>query len=143
MGYYFRRPSVDYGEFLNYFYANKDYASRWKKPGDEATTQIPSIPAQLPTALSRRDYSFYSNTSVLVERADHIRLQDIVLGYNLDKGKWSLLPCKKAHIYCNLSNVGILWRANKYNIDPDAVPSPLAVILPQPRRVTLGAQLDF
>jgi TonB-linked SusC/RagA family outer membrane protein len=143
MGYYFRRPSIDYGEFLNYWSANKDYAARWKKPGDEAITQVPSIPTQLPTAISKRDYSFYSNASVLVEKGDHIRLQDIVLGYDLNKEKWSKLICKKAHIYCNISNVGILWRANKHNIDPDAVPSPLAVILPQPRRITLGAQLDF
>jgi hypothetical protein len=143
MGHYFRRSSIDYGEFLNYWSANKDFASRWQKPGDEAITQVPSIPTQTPTVLSRRDYSFYSNASVLVEKADHIRLQDIVLGYDLDKEKWSRLICKKVHIYCNISNVGILWRANKYGIDPDAVPQPASVFLPQPRRMTLGAQFNF
>lgn len=143
LGHYFRRTSVDYGQFLTQWSANKDYAGRWQKPGDEETTQIPSIPTQTPTGLSRRDNSFYANTEILVQKADHIRLQDIVLSYDFDKAKWSRLLCQYIHVYCNVTNVGILWRANKYGIDPDAVPQALSVYLPQPRKITLGAKFDF
>ena len=143
LGHYFRRSSVDYGQFLTQWAANKDFANRWQKPGDEETTQVPSLPAQTPTQLSRRDYSFYANSEILVEKADHIRLQDIVVSYDLDRAKWKMLLFQNAHIYCNISNVGILWRANKYGIDPDAVPTALSVYLPQPRKITLGAKFDF
>ncbi|HEY8894220.1 MAG TPA: hypothetical protein VIM79_05380, partial [Niastella sp.] len=143
LGHYFRRASVDYGQFLTQWAANKDFANRWQKPGDEETTQVPSIPAQIPTSLSRRDYSFYANSEILVQKADHIRLQDIVISYDFEKTKWSRLICKNVHVYCNITNVGILWRANNLGIDPDAVPYSLATFLPQPRKVTLGAKFDF
>ncbi|WP_207515344.1 SusC/RagA family TonB-linked outer membrane protein [Longitalea luteola] len=143
LGHYFRRPSIDYGQLLNFWAGNKDFANRWKNPGDEAFTNVPSIPGQLPTVGSNRDYRFYANSEVLVEKADHIRLQDIVLGYDLDKERWRRLIFQRAHIYCNINNVGILWRANKFGIDPDAAPHALTQVLPQARSITLGARFDF
>ena len=143
LGHYFRRTSIDYGEFVTFGGGHKDFTSRWQKPGDEEFTNVPSMPATLPTQLGRRDYTFYSNASVLVEKADHIRMQDIVLSYDLDKAKWSRLLFKKARFYCNISNVGILWRANKYGIDPDAIPQVSTVFLPQPRRITVGGKFDL
>jgi hypothetical protein len=143
LGYVFRRPSIDYGQFLNYWLGNKDYANRWQKPGDEEHTNIPSIPDAVPGNMSNRDFRFYSNSAVLVEKGDHIRLQDVVLSYDLDKAKLARLPFEMAHIYCNMHNLAILWRANNYDIDPDAVPYTLATVLPQPRSITLGVKFDF
>jgi TonB-linked SusC/RagA family outer membrane protein len=143
MGHYFRRTSIDYGQLLTSWGGNKDFANRWQKPGDEEHTNVPSIPALVPGLRSARDFYFYANSSILVEKADHIRLQDIVLSYDFDKEQWARLWIKKAHFYCNISNVGILWRANKYGIDPDAVPQTATTILPQPRRITLGGRFDF
>jgi TonB-linked SusC/RagA family outer membrane protein len=143
LGHYFRRPSVDYGEFLAFWANNKDLARRWQKPGDEEYTTVPSIPAQLPGQRSARDYYFYGYSEIHVQKADHIRLQDIVFGYDFDKEKWARLLVKRAHIYCNINNIGILWRANKYGIDPDAVPHTDANFMPRPRSITLGAKLDF
>jgi TonB-linked SusC/RagA family outer membrane protein len=141
-GHFFRRPSVDYGQFVNGWAANKDFVNRWQKPGDEAITNVPSIPVQNPTTGTARDL-FYTLSDVLVQKGDHIRLQDIVISYDFDKAKWGRLRCQNLHVYCNINNVGILWRANKYGIDPDAVPNTYAQLLPQPRTVTLGAKVDF
>ncbi|THU40289.1 SusC/RagA family TonB-linked outer membrane protein [Niastella caeni] len=143
LGHYFRRPSIDYGQLLHYWAGNKDFAERWQKPGDEAFTNVPSIPAQLPTINSVREFRFYANTDILAQKADHVRLQDIVIGYDIDKEKWTRLIVKKIHVYCNINNIGILWRANKYGIDPDAVPYTEARVLPQARSMTLGARFDF
>ncbi|MCS3800741.1 SusC/RagA family TonB-linked outer membrane protein [Niastella sp. OAS944] len=145
MGHYFRRPSVDYGSMLNSWGANADLGKRWQKPGDEEFTNVPSIitSATPPTLSTTRDKSFYANTNILVQKADHIRLQDIVVSYDLNKEQWARLPIKNIHIYCNINNVGILWRANDYGIDPDALPNQFANFLPIPRSMTLGAKFDF
>ena len=145
MGHYFRRPSVDYGGMLNSWGANADLGKRWQKPGDEEFTNVPSIivSATPPTLSTTRDKSFYANTNILVQKADHIRLQDIVVSYDLNKDQWARLPIKNIHIYCNISNIGILWRANDYGIDPDALPNQFANFLPIPRSMTLGAKFDF
>jgi hypothetical protein len=141
-GHFFRRPNLDYGQFVNFWAGNKDFVNRWQKPGDEANTNVPSIPGQYPTQGNTRDL-FYAFSEIVVQKADHIRLQDIVISYDFDKAKWGRLWCQNVHIYCNINNIGILWRANKYGIDPDAVPNTNAQLLPQPRSVTLGAKVDF
>jgi TonB-dependent starch-binding outer membrane protein SusC len=143
LGHYFRRPSVDYGQFLTAWAGNRDFVNRWQKPGDEEFTNVPSIPAQLPISQGNREYRFYANSAILVQKADHVRLQDIVISYDLEKEKMHRLPFQRAHLYCNMTNLGILWRANKYGIDPDAVPFTETRVLPQPRSVTLGARFDF
>jgi len=143
LGHYFRMPSIDYSELLYYWAGNKDYASRWQKPGDEEHTNVPSIPSALPVSTSSRDYRFYSNSLVLVQKADHIRLQDIVISYDLERQNLPRMPFQRAHIYCNMNNIAILWRANKFGIDPDAVPYSESRVLPQPRSITLGARFDF
>lgn len=144
MGHYFRRPSVDYFSMLNSWGANADLGKRWQKPGDEEITSVPSIPtATGPSLGSTRDRSFYANSSILVQKADHIRLQDVVISYEFAKEKWARLPVKRIHVYCNINNIGILWRANKFDIDPDALPNTYANFLPVPRSMTLGAKFDF
>ena len=86
-----------------------------KKEGDEAFTNVPSN-----TLLSdyNRD-SFYRGSSVLVEKADHIRLQYINFNYRFDQSTWKSKVFENLNLFINLSNLGILWKANKSGIDPD------------------------
>lgn len=143
MGHSFRRTSVDYGNMIAYWGVAADLGQRWQKPGDEAFTSVPAIPSGTVPQSNGAWSTFYSNSAVLVEKADHIRLQDVVIGYDIDKETFVRLPVKKIHIYCNVNNIGILWRANKYGIDPDALPNLYANFLPTPRSLTLGAKFDF
>ncbi|HEX6429461.1 MAG TPA: SusC/RagA family TonB-linked outer membrane protein, partial [Niastella sp.] len=71
-GHFFRRPSTNYTQLVNSWAGNKDFADRWQKPGDEAITNVPSMPGQYPISSNARDL-FYSLSSILVEKADHIR----------------------------------------------------------------------
>jgi len=111
--YYFRRPSVDYNNLFNNWTTHSDYALRWQKPGDEAITNVPSAP----TALNNNRQNFYSNSSILVEKGDHIRLQDIRLTYGINSLRRFSFHNIQIYTYC--SNLGILWKATKYHIDPD------------------------
>lgn len=114
-GYYFRTNSVS----LNYqelilSRQHSDYQLRWQQPGDELITSVPSI--VYPANAMRNN--FYTASSALVEKGDHLRLQDIRFAYQF--------PIRKKHrnnqleLYGYVNQLGILWRANKKGLDPDA-----------------------
>lgn len=136
MGYYFRRPSINY---YTLFYGpdrgNSDYDKRWQKPGDEATTTVPSLIYDVNTGDRSR---FYSYSDVLIEKGDHIRLQDIQLSYELNKNKVKWLPVSLFRFYVYANNLGILWRANDKGIDPDFISG-----IPTPKTIAAGLKIDF
>jgi hypothetical protein len=113
-GYYLRRSSIHYSDLFNTWNGHNDYAKRWQKPGDELTTNVPSI---VYPANSTRD-AFYQYSEILVEKANHVRLEDITLSYQLDKTQWKKLPFTGIRLYLYANNFGVLWTANKLNIDP-------------------------
>lgn len=113
-GYYFRRSSISYDALFNSWTGHRDYAKRWQKPGDELYTSVPSVPLLSNTS---RD-QIYERSSSLVEKGDHLRLQDVNLSYT---PAFRLLGsyAGKLRCYVYASNLGILWRANKQGLDPD------------------------
>ncbi|WP_192348643.1 SusC/RagA family TonB-linked outer membrane protein [Algoriphagus sp. Y33] len=133
MDYYFRRASVNYYDLLSGKITHSDYAMRWQEPGDEAKTQIPAMPQSADFSME----DFYSNSSILVERGDHVRLQDIRFGYLTDRSKLSWLPFQKTELYIYVNNIGILWKASDYQLDPD-FPSMRPL-----RSIALGVRLDL
>lgn len=133
-GYYFRRASVEYMPVLEGRGGHADFSKRWKEPGDELLTQVPSLPA---SRNPLRD-TFYRVSSELVEKGDHIRLQDIRIGYLAPPSSSGLLSgISRAEVYVYINQVGLLWTASNSGLDPDfgwAIPR---------RSVALGLQLDF
>lgn len=114
-GYWFRRSSINYTNLISSRDGHRDYENRWQKPGDELITNVPANPY---TSNSARD-AFYNGSSVLVEKGDHIRLQYINVGYQINHSQLKSIGMKSLHLYCSVSNLGILWKANKAGIDPD------------------------
>lgn len=114
-GYYFRRSTINYTNLYNSGVAHPDYARRWQNPGDELYTEVPS---QVYPAVNRRD-QFYNNATVLVEKGDHIRLAYVAVAYTVDQQWLKRMPFKTLQLQAGASNLGILWRANKYGLDPD------------------------
>lgn len=110
LGHYLMRSSINYGSLFNSRTGDADYAKRWQKQGDEAFTNVPSM---IYPNISARD-AFYNNSSALVEKADHIRLQYVALSYDTKPGHLFTIQ-----FYINVNNIGLLWRANDYGIDPD------------------------
>lgn len=133
-GYYFRRSSIDYGQLYSQGVGHRDYNRRWKQPGDELITDVPSLPK---TNNSNRD-NIYNFSTLLVEDGAHLRLQDIYLGYTTDKLAFGRKTVPLT-VYGYAKNLGILWRANKKGLDPDF---PHAEIL-QPRVYSLGLKMNF
>lgn len=134
-GHYFRRNSIEY--FRTIYGMDKghpDFNLRWQKPGDELITNIPSFD---PMGSEHRDL-FYKFSEVLVEKGDHIRLQDIQISYDISKQQFKKLPMQLIHFYIYANNIGILWKATEVNIDPDYVRD-----LPNPRSFSAGVKIEF
>lgn len=115
LGYYFRRSSINYTSLIASRNGHSDFGERWQQPGDELFTDVPSLDY---TTNSSRD-QFYSGSSVLVEKGDHIRLQYLNFGYELSQNQYPALPFRSVKLYAAINNLGILWRANRHRLDPD------------------------
>lgn len=112
-GYYFRRPTLKYFDLQNSWSMHRDYLARWRQPGDERHTQVPSLPE---TASSARD-NIYASSTRLLERGDFIRLQDINLSYDIKPG--ARIPFRSFQVYAYARSPLILWRATGSGLDPE------------------------
>lgn len=141
LGYYFRIPSINYSNlFSGSSVGHSDFSKRWQQPGDEKITNVPSL--IYPSNPVRDEFYTYSN--ILVNRADNIRLQDIQFSYDLNKSQSKRLPFQNIRLYLYVSNVGIIWKANKQGIDPDYIPNPgYYYSLPPAKSFAFGINIDF
>ncbi|WP_192350313.1 SusC/RagA family TonB-linked outer membrane protein [Algoriphagus sp. Y33] len=115
LGYFFRRSSVDYTSLSRGEITHSDYSERWVEPGDEMFTQIPSRPENLDT----QRHNFFRLSESLIERGDHIRLQDIRLGYKWSRADKPKLPLRNIEAFTYLNNLGVLWKLTDIPLDPD------------------------
>ncbi|EDM35377.1 putative outer membrane protein [Pedobacter sp. BAL39] len=139
LGYYFRRTNVfngsNYGSAANPNFQISGFDERWKKGGDELTTRVPAL--SYPANIQQGE--FYLNSSDLIEKGDHIRLQDIRFSYDVGKRALSTLSIKRASLFFYARNIGIAWRANRLNIDPDYG----STVLPLPLSCSFGVNLSL
>lgn len=96
---------------------HSEFAQRWRKPGDEATTNVP-VYIDSVAATSRRSVSYYTQSDINVVSASYIKLRDITLSYSLPQAILSRLKAGDVTFRLQVSNV-MLWKANKYAIDPE------------------------
>lgn len=133
-GYFFRKPSLNYGSLFSMDAGNADFAKRWQKPGDEAFTNIPSM---IYPDNSYRDL-FYQYSAATVDKGDYIRLQYINLAYTIPNNGKKHALLDGIQFYLNAANLGIIWRANHDGIDPQYINE-----LPQPRAFSIGIRSNF
>lgn len=127
-GYSFARSSINYNLLFGTWKGNRDYLNRWQQPGDELKTNVPSMP-NLASIDPNRD-NFYNKSTVVFVKGDNIRLQDITASYDFYKAEWHKLPVSYISIYSYINNIGMLWKANKYGLDPayptGGIPTPVS-----------------
>ncbi len=121
------------GLFLPDGYTYPEYAKRWQKPGDENKFDV--VPSIRPGDTDSYRDQFYGASSARVISGDHIRLEDIRIDYRIPTfGK----VLQSLQVYCNINNLGIIWRANKFAIDPESLYQP-----PAPKTITIGFNASF
>ncbi|MBN8880486.1 MAG: SusC/RagA family TonB-linked outer membrane protein [Sphingobacteriales bacterium] len=135
LGYYFRRASINYAQFFGSTQlGHVDYQDRWQKAGDEAFTNVPAMIYPINTGRE----TFYTNSEVLVERGDHVRLRDIRIDYTLTRQDIRNLPFRSIVLYVYHYNGGILWSATDRDIDPD-----WDTTIPPSKSISLGLNIEF
>lgn len=134
LGYYFRRPSLNYDQLFNNAAGNAEFKDRWQKPGDEKHTDVPSM--LYPSSYQRDE--FYNSSDITVEEGDHIRLANIYMSYTFDN-PFHTKSSNELQLYASLANLNIiLWKANKKGIDPD-----FPTGLKPSKNVSLGVKFNF
>ncbi|MBE9598011.1 SusC/RagA family TonB-linked outer membrane protein [Pedobacter sp. MC2016-24] len=138
LGYVFKRPttSTNYTDILLRG-QHADYKARWQKPGDEKSTNVPSL---IYPANGNRD-SFYQNSEVLIASGNHLRLQDVRMSYDFSAELLRTIKLSKLSVFAYANNIGIIWRKNKFGIDPAAVGS--ASLYPSPFSMSFGLNANF
>jgi TonB-linked SusC/RagA family outer membrane protein len=129
LGYFLRRPSINYTDLYNSGNGHNDYYKRWQKPGDEEQTNVPAMTYPL----NRAD-AFYTNSEVLVEPGDHIKLNDIRFQYAFNMKKSSSIKNLTLHFYVN--QLGILWKKTDKNFNPEYGSN-----IPIPTQYTFGINI--
>ncbi|NML37880.1 SusC/RagA family TonB-linked outer membrane protein [Chitinophaga sp. G-6-1-13] len=104
------------GQFQGNMYT--DFAYRWKKPGDEAFTNIPSYISSSAENYNRRDINYYTYGDINFFRGDYIKIRDINLSYSLPAALVARINTSDITLRAGISNV-MLWKANRYGIDPE------------------------
>lgn len=123
-GYYFRKTPFTSDGLINRGVSPSDFERRWTKPGDEAHTNVPAFVYTNYPQFNSRDH-FYAASQVNILKGDHIRLQYINAGYRFK----NIPKLENVQVNFNAANLGILYRANEENIDPDhpfSMPAPPA-----------------
>ena len=87
---------------------------RWRKPGDEKITNIPSIPAGNPNEMSIQlpvegyvamsPYAMYNQSDLRVADTDFIRCRQISLQYDLPDAWVNKIGVRRASVNASLSN---------------------------------------
>ncbi len=113
-GGFFRTTSFFSSTLLAGFSGHADYAKRWQASGDEQNTAVPSLDL---TGNSDRD-QFYKYSSVLVQKSDNIRIEDILLYYSLlpeTTRRWGI---QNARFFAQVQSPNWAWIGNNMGIDP-------------------------
>ncbi|WP_461791543.1 SusC/RagA family TonB-linked outer membrane protein [Pedobacter sp.] len=138
LGYYIRQNSIYYSSLFSDGAGYADFTQRWQQPGDELRTNVPSIPS-LTVNAGTRD-TFYNRSEAVVQRGDHIRLQDINLSYAFTNNNLKRLGIKQLNLTLYARNLGVVWRANKQGLDPDLYTTGL---YPIPTSYSLALRANF
>jgi TonB-linked SusC/RagA family outer membrane protein len=121
-----------------------DFANRWKQPGDELLTNIPSYVSNSSLSYTRRDTEYYTYSDINVVSASYIKLRDITLAYSLPTMLVRKLQAQQVTFRVQLSNL-MLWRANKDGIDPeymDAIDGSRSILVNQ-GTISFGVNVKF
>jgi TonB-linked SusC/RagA family outer membrane protein len=94
------------------------FADRWKKPGDEAFTNIPSYISNQGDSYTRRNLDYFNYGDVNVISASYVKLRDITLSYDFSSGILRSLNVDHINVYVQGTNY-MLWKANKADVDPE------------------------
>lgn len=121
----------------------KDLVKRWRKPGDEEITNVPSLPARgrgaivLPTT-TERAHLLYNYSDIRVVNASFLRCNNITLSYNISEG-WIKKFAQNMGFTFSVSNPFIIVSKDFKGRDPEVATGSQ----PISQTYTLSVNLSF
>ncbi len=117
-----------------------EFLDRWKKPGDEEFTNVPSFVSNQSLNYTRRNTDYYSSADINVIDASYIKLRDVTLSYNLSRSILRAIRIEAVNVFVQTGNY-MLWKANKDHVDPE---NPYDYIYGRTGRTfSIGANVTF
>jgi len=102
----------------------EDFLYRWKNPGDEAFTNVPSYVSSTSVDNNRRNIGYYRLGDINVVSAAYIKIRDVSLSYDLQPVLIKRLGIQRVNVFAVANNF-MIWKANHYGIDPEYHQDPL------------------
>ena len=113
-----RLPTEFSTTYYDYEVLGHEFNRRWKAPGDEEYTNVPSIP----TADQRnrypnlaQAYTTYDYSDVRIARCDYIQLRDVSLGYSIPKSLLTKSFLSSVDLKLQASNLFLIYSDKKLN----------------------------
>ncbi len=94
-----------------------DIDKRWRKPGDEAFTDLPGLYATNNEPYARRQFYFNGNNKVA--SASFIRLSNVSLTYDLPRAVTGKI-FRGIQLQAQVTDIAV-WKKNKQGYDPEAI----------------------
>ena len=145
MGYVYRSMDITTGTYptgstgAGTLGTSKTLANRWRQPGDEAITNVPGL-----RKVNFNSIDWFTYADMNVHDASNIRFQQLTLGYTLPPSVMNKLKAfKSVTANATVSNLGIIWRANKVGVDPDYVSTTYYTNLPPSVNYALNLNFSF
>ncbi len=121
-----------------------DFANRWKKQGDELITDIPRWIGNVNVSTTQRYINYYIYADRNVVDASFLKFRDITLSYSLPKSALLRSRLAAVSIQAQVGNI-MLWKANKFDIDPEFI-TPLTGVRTQlvgQHTFSIGTNISF
>lgn len=144
-----RLPSP-YEQFSSSYYMpdpytniNRDLLNRWKEPGDEAHTIIPSLPkagmahVQLPNKDNTYSIPLWEQSDAMVVSGSFLRCRNIGLSWQMKREWCEKMYMKNLSLNFNMDNIFVIASKRFNGFDPEVSNSVL------PRNYSLGINIGF
>ncbi|MFD2555238.1 SusC/RagA family TonB-linked outer membrane protein [Sphingobacterium tabacisoli] len=112
--YFFRRAALSYSELFSSWNGHGDFALRWKNPGDENSTDVPSM---VYPANSYREL-VYRNASNQVLKGDHLRVENVRLSASFSGVRICGSRLDRLQTFLHVQNLPLVVLKNRQGIDP-------------------------
>ncbi len=129
-----------YNKYSSGFLSNsKAMVNRWRKPGDEASTNVPGLEYTSFTSIQRYQYA-----DINVISGSFMRMQQVSLNYLMPSSFIRRLKVvQSVSVGATVENLGLIWTKNKEHRDPEHIFSGTYTSLPPSKNYSFSLNVSF
>ena len=124
----------------------KEFRNRWRKPGDEAFTNVPAIATARQAFENYKlelAYSTYNLSDARIAKGDFIRMKELSLGYELPQKLVSTIGLRNASVKLQGTNLFLIYADKKLNGQDPEFFNTGGVAVPMAKQFTLTLKLGL